>query len=71
MNLNLTLREFLTMYDDWNGYTVINGKNNNLYARIKTDKLLLSENYNYNNILDCKVIAFGFYDNELCIRIDY
>ena len=66
----MTLREFITMFDDWNGYTVINRNNEGLelYARVKTDKLF---NGNYNNILDCKVISFGFYDNELCIRIDY
>ena len=64
----MELKEFLDLYDNWNGYTQINDRNCNPYARVKTDRIF---NGNYNNILDCKVMAFGFYDGDLCVRIDY
>lgn len=61
----MTLREFIEIYDNWNGYTCIN--DNNLYARVKTVQI---DNGNYERALNAKVIAFGFYDDELCVRVD-
>lgn len=66
--MNITLRDFIQCYDDWNGYTVINDNNLNRYARVKTDRIF---NGNYEKILDCEVVAFGFYDGDLCVRIKY
>lgn len=64
----MTLRTFLEYYDNWNGYTVVNGKNLELYARVKTDRLF---NGNYDKILKREVLSFGFYDGDLTVRIDY
>ena len=64
----MTLRQLLDLYDNWNGYTQVNDKNCNPHARVKTDRLT---NGNYDYILDCEVMSFGFYDDEFCIRIDY
>ena len=64
----MTLEEFLELYDNWNGYTVINCADLSLYARVLTHRI---HNGNYKKILTCKVLAFGFYDGELCVRINY
>jgi len=73
----MTLRQLLDLYDNWNGYTQVNDRNADPYARVKTDRLT---NGNYDKILDCDVVSFGFYDtvwqdgtvdHDFCVRIDY
>jgi len=57
-------REFLNMYDNWNGFVCINDDNLNLIIRDKPSAAL-----SYKNVFEMEVVAFGFYDNELCIRV--
>ena len=66
----MILKDFLEMYDNWNGYTVINDNNLKLYARCKTVALAENKDKNYTKALNAKVLSFGFYDNELTVRVD-
>lgn len=60
----MKLRELLDMYDNWNGITVINDDNLELIVKDKTSAIVENERF-----LDCLVEAFGFYENEFCVRI--
>ena len=57
-------REFLNMYDDWNGIICVNDDNLNLIVKGKADVVL-----SYKNVYKMEVVSFGFYDEELCIRV--
>ena len=60
----MKLRELLDMYDNWNGITVINDDNLEPIIKDKTSAIVENERF-----LDYKVVAFGFYENEFCVRI--
>ena len=73
----MNFKEFLTMYDNWNGIVKVN--DNNLKTIIKGkgfeiydcnakfhNKATIKD---YDQLFERKVIAFGFYDNELCVRV--
>lgn len=64
----MTLRTFLEYYDNWNGYTVVNRKNLELYARVKTGELF---NGDYYKVLEREVLSFGFYDGDLTVCVNY
>lgn len=59
----MKLRDFLELYDNWNGVLVINDDNLNClcYGDFWNEKISDFENH--------EVVAFGFYDNELCVRV--
>ena len=65
----ILLKDFLKLYDNWNGYTVIKDKNLELYARLKTVSLAENEDVN-SRALNAEVLSFGFYDKELTIRVN-
>lgn len=52
------------MYDNWNGIVCINDDNLDLIVKGKPDVVLL-----YKNTFEMEVVSFGFYDNELCVRV--
>lgn len=60
----MTIKELLDMYDNWNAITKINDCNLNCIAKDATSKI--AEN---DELASKKVVSFGFYDNEFCIRI--
>ena len=61
----MKFKDFLEMFDDWNRTVVVNDDN---LERIVSDKgYIVWESH--QELYERKVIAFGFYDNELCIRI--
>ena len=60
----MKLREFLNMYDNWNGIICVN--DDNLNCIIKGNPYVV---LSYGNLYDMEVVAFGFYDNELCVRV--
>lgn len=66
----MILKEFLDLYDNWNGYTVVNDNNLKRYARCKTVALAENKDNNYTTPLNSEVVSFGFYDNELTVRVD-
>lgn len=63
----MKVREFLDLYDNWNTKLVINDNNLNPLHKGFIDGFMMRAE---SELLDCKVISFGFYDNELCISVD-
>lgn len=60
----MKLRDFVNLYDNWNGILVVN--DDNLAPIVKGEvEVALS----YGNVNEKEVVAFGFYDNELCVRV--
>lgn len=72
--LTMSLIDFLNMYDNWNGLLTINDDelmetvgDTALYSKWVISKFVdVKRN---DPIMEAKVIAFGFYDGELCIRV--
>ena len=60
----MKLREFLDLYDNWNGVICVN--DDNLQPIVKGDPYVV---LSHNSLYEMEVVAFGFYDNELCIRV--
>ena len=60
----MKLREFLNMYDNWNGVVYVNDDNLNLIVQGKPDIVL-----SYKDTYEKEVVSFGFYDDELCVRV--
>ncbi len=71
----MDLKEFLDLYDNWNGFLTINddevmekvGRNIHLYSMWVTSRFVDAKRN--DPIMEAKVISFGFYGEELCIRI--
>lgn len=65
----MTLENFLNLYDNWNGTLIINDKILNRFAtvRLVTIDTWLKE---HSRAAKAQVMAFGFYDREICIRIN-
>lgn len=57
--------DFVNMYDNWNGYITVNDDNLNSIVKGKTIDIM----DNHNNLFEMEVVAFGFYDNELYVRV--
>jgi hypothetical protein len=55
----------MNLYDNWNGITVVNDNDLNLIAKDKSYIIIGTRTDLYNK----EVVAFGFYDNELCVRV--
>ena len=64
-----TLQNFLDLYDNWNGNLVINDEDCNHYATVNFSKLT-TWLCDHTDVANAKVMAFGFYDGELCVRVD-
>lgn len=68
----MRFQDFMDLYDNWNGITVVNDNNLNRIIRCQTSKLMFQKpdgQYYFSSLNDAEVVAFGFYDNELCVRI--
>ena len=60
----MKLREFLGLYDNWNGTVCVNDDDLNLV--VKGDPYVV---LSHENVYEMEVASFGFYDNELCVRV--
>ena len=60
----MKLRDFVYLYDNWNGILVVNDDNLNPIVKGKVEVAL-----SHRNVCEKEVVAFGFYDNELCVRV--
>ena len=61
----MKFKDFMDLYDNWNGITVINDDSLNQIVKGKTDAVV-KEN---PQLWDVEIVSFGFYDNELCVRL--
>jgi len=64
----MTLIRILLLYDNRMGTVIVNDNNGNEITKGKPSDVA---NRLSPHILESKVIAFGFYDGELCLRISY
>lgn len=60
----MKLRDFVNLYDNWNGILVVNDDNLNPIVKGKVEVAL-----SCGNVCEKEVVAFGFYDNEFCVRV--
>ena len=60
----MKLRDFVNLYDNWNGILVVNDDNLDPIVKGEVEVAL-----SYRNVNEKEVVAFGFYDNELCVRV--
>ena len=65
----ISLRDLVVLYDNWNGNLVVNDKNCDLYARVQLNNVTKWLN-EHKTVAEAKVMAFGFYDGELCVRVN-
>lgn len=73
----MKFKDFMYMYDNWNGITKINDNNLDTIVKGKTINIMeckesfypLTKVTNYGELFDMEVVAFGFYDNEFCVRV--
>ena len=70
----MKFKRFMEMYDDRNGITKVN--NDNLGTIVIGNTLEIMECIpmldgvkNYKQLFEMEVVSFGFYDDELCVRV--
>ena len=61
----MNFKQFMYMYDNWNGITVVNDNDLKLIVKDETHVIMSTREDLFNKT----VVAFGFYDNELCVRV--
>ena len=61
----MNFKYFLELYDNWNGITVVNDKNSKRIVRDNTLTIFETR----KDLYEKEVVAFGFYDNELFVRV--
>ena len=61
----MDFKEFMNAYDDWNGILKVN--DDNLDCIVKDKAFFVMENR--QDLYERKVVSFGFYDGELCVRV--
>ena len=61
----MRFKEFMNLFDNWNGITKVN--DDKLQCIVKGNTYdVVAEREDLHNMV---VVAFGFYDNELCVRV--
>lgn len=70
----MKFKQFMEMYDNWNGNTKVN--NDNLDTIVEGASIEIMERIpmlngveNYVKLFEMEVVSFGFYDDELCVRV--
>ena len=61
----MKFKKFLELYDNWNGIMVVNDGNLNCIVRDNTLTIFETR----KDLYEKEVVAFGFYDNELFVRV--
>lgn len=75
----MRFKQFMDMYDNWNGTTRVTDDSFELVVKGNTVDIMESlvqfgnrtKVEGYNELFDMEVIAFGFYDNELRVRVKH
>ena len=73
----MTFKQFMEMYDNWNGNTKV--KDDRFKKIVGGEKIDIMECIepihelsivkNYGTLFAMEVVSFGFYDDELCVRV--
>lgn len=70
----MKFRQFMEMYDNWNGTTKVNDDNLDTIVIGHTLEIMecipmVNGVENYNQLFEMEVVSFGFYNDELCVRV--
>lgn len=73
----INFREIMDMYDNWNGITKVNDDELEVVVKGRTLDIMESNApfnsrtkvKSYEELFNMEVVAFGFYDNEFCVRV--
>lgn len=70
----MKFKQFMEIYDNWNGTTKVNDDNLDTIVIGRTLAIMecipmLNGVENYNKLFEMEVVSFGFYDDELCVRV--
>lgn len=61
----MNFKDFMEMYDNWNGVTRVNDNDLNMIVEDRTDIIM----DNRKDLYDKEVVAFGFYDRLITVRV--
>lgn len=61
----MNFKDFMEMYDNWNGVTRVNDNDLNMIVEDKTNIIM----DNRKDLYDKKIVAFGFYDGLMTVRV--
>lgn len=61
----MNFKKFMDMYDNWNGFTRVNDNKLKVIIEEKTHVIMDTREDLFNK----KVIAFGFYDGVMTVRV--
>lgn len=61
----MNFKDFMEMYDNWNGVTRVNDNDLNMIIEDRTNIIM----DNRKDLYDKKVVAFGFYDGLMTVRV--
>lgn len=70
----MNFKDFMDLYDNWNGITQVNDDNLNPIVREKTSNLMwenpvLNGVENKEKLFEMEVVSFGFYDDVFYVRV--
>jgi AAA+ superfamily predicted ATPase len=70
----MKFKQFMDLYDNWNGRLVVNSDYLHPIVIDVAYKIMdcipsLAGVKSYEKLFDMEVVAFGFYDDELCVRV--
>lgn len=61
----MNFKDFIEMYDNWNGVTRVNDNDLNMIVEDRTNIIM----DNRRDLYEKEVVAFGFYDALMTIRV--
>ena len=61
----MNFKDFMEMYDNWNGVTRVNDNDLNMIVEDRTNIIM----DNRTDLYDKEVVAFGFYDGLMTVRV--
>lgn len=70
----MKFKQFMEMYDNWNGITKVGDENLNIIVEDRTLDIMecipmLNGVENYGKLFETEVVSFDFYNEELCVRV--
>lgn len=61
----MNFKDFMEMYDNWNGVTRVNDNDLNMIVEDRTNIIM----DNRTDLYDKEVVAFGLYDGLMTVRV--
>lgn len=71
----MKFKQFMDLFDNWNCFVCVNDDYLRLIVKGRAHRImdclppLSGRVESYEQLFDMEVVAFGFYDDELCVRV--